>query len=84
MTEFISDWRDLKVGVAYWMIDRADPTDRNIIEITVRHKFDDDRYTCIQMYDSVQWRFRENTHVFVEIGLPPALPKELEYFPEDI
>lgn len=84
MTEFITDWRELKVGVPYWMIDRADISDRNIIEITVRHNFDEACYTCIQMYDSVLWRFRENTHVFVEIGVPPAMPKELEYFPEDI
>lgn len=80
LTKFITDWRQLEVGVSYWMIDRADPDDRNIIEIRMKHKGEDSVYTCVQMNDSVLWRFRENTHVFVAIDLPPQLPKELEYF----
>lgn len=80
LTKFITDWRQLEVGVSYWMIDRADPDDRNIIEIRMKHKTEETVYTCIQMNDSVLWRFRENTHVFVAIDLPPQLPKELEYF----
>lgn len=88
MTNFITDWRQLEVGVSYWMIDRADPDDRNIIEIRVKSavfpQTEDPTYMCIQMNDSPLLRFRENTHVFVEIALPPKLPKELEYFPEDV
>jgi hypothetical protein len=84
LTKFITDWRQLEVGVSYWMICRADPDDRNIIEVRVKstsfRKGEDPTYLCIQMNDSVHWRFRENTHVFVAIDLPPQLPKELEYF----
>jgi hypothetical protein len=82
LTKVITDWRQLEVGVPYWMICRADQEDRNIIEIRVKSKVEESMYTCVQMNDSVLWRFRENTHVYVAIDLPPRIPKELEYFPE--
>lgn len=78
--EFITDWRHLEVGVPYWMIDRADPDDRDIIEVLVRHLVETDHYTCIGLYDGELIRFRENTHVFYPVAETPLPPKDLLYF----
>jgi uncharacterized protein YebE (UPF0316 family) len=78
--EFITDWRNLEVGILYWMIDRADATERDIIEIVVRNTKDETIYTCIAMNDPELIRFRENTHVFYPVAEAPRLPKDLLYF----
>ena len=80
--EFITDWRDLKVGVLYWMIDRADSTDRDIVEILVRNTKDETLYTAVRMYDAGECRLRENTHVFYPFVEAPRVPKDLLYFGE--
>ena len=78
--EFITDWRQLKVGRPYWMIDRAQASDRDIIEILVRNTKDETIYTCVAMNDNEPVRFRENTHVFYPVAEAPCVPKDLLYF----
>lgn len=69
----ILDWRELEKDVHYWAVDRADPTDRDIV--CVRSVGD-----TVGMY-ALAYKFRENTHVFFKIE-EPVLPVELEYFPD--
>jgi hypothetical protein len=80
VSPFITDWRLLEVGVTYWMIDRADPDDRDIIEILVKNTKDETIYTCIAMHDGELVRFRENTHVFYPAAEAPRPPKDLLFF----
>lgn len=78
--EFTTDWRLLEIGVLYWMIDRADPDDRDIIEMHQRNTSDETLYVCNGLNVDGDVRFRENTHVFYPVAEAPRVPKDLLFF----
>lgn len=86
MPKPILDWRELEPGVHYWMIDRADPDEKDIIMLTQKGltKATPNNYRCIRLYDPAEYRFRENTHVFFPVDGEPNLPPEFEYFAEPV
>lgn len=82
--KFITDWRELQIDVPYWMICRADPEDRDIVIVTSKNETDPRSHAMAKLFEGgALHRFRENTHVFVEVQQAPSIPRELEYFPAD-
>ena len=79
-TKFIKNWREIEVGHMYWMIDRADPNDRDVIELSLKVGMEPSVYGFFSMQEGRYIEMRENTHVFVKIETPPTPPDELLYF----